>query len=356
MKPTLVALLMLTALAAGCFDGEKVVESTISFHFGGRHADITATVESDLMKRPTKDAYEAAGIEHSDFYNLHDQLDDWSRQSGKSYDAEGFNSAFGSGFFLTTVDGVTAGGSDAYWALEVNDIAVSKGMSDIRLHAGDHVDWLYTVIESDGGASELGLQVDAIDPSPEATARLSGSVGVPAKVSVEARRDGERIFAQSIDADGLWTLDVQGIPFGRSLVVVTADDGATTQRADLMLVRLAPATVAAEFTSAVPQRPAVNDTIWVDVDAFLSAPQYVGQPIEHPPFANVHDVMETWNATRPIAFSFHPSFGAGVESIDGHGALSDWCYDVNGDSAPLGITGMEFHPGDVIEWHGCALV
>ena len=190
----------------------------------------------------------------------------------------------------------------------------------------------------------IGVTVDTPAPTQTETATVTGSVNHDALVSIDG--------GPSIDVPaGRWSLTTQVLDFGRTPSVVRVSDGVHSVSSNVTFVRLAPATLSAEFTSAVPPRAPIEDTVWFDVDAFLSAPQYEAAGVAHPPHANVHDALVAWG--RDIVYSGPGSFGFGVESIEGHGALSDWCYDVNGESAPLGITDMEFTPGDAIAWHGC---
>lgn len=192
--------------------------------------------------------------------------------------------------------------------------------------------------------SSLGLVVSPLQQTRNESVTLTGSVDGSARVSAGG---------QSVDAEGPWAL-VIALDFGQTALRVIADDGRETAVQDVTAVRLAPATLTAEFASAVPPRAALNDTIWLDIDAFLSGPDYVGRNLPHPPHANVHDVLMAWIISgRTVDFSYSENYGFGLESIEGHGALSEWCYDVNGSSAELGITGQEFRPGDAIAWHSC---
>lgn len=209
--------------------------------------------------------------------------------------------------------------------------------------------WLAGCSAGDGPRADDSALVLAI-PAPDATRNetitVSGTVDRVATVSV-----GD----QSIEASGGWSLEIP-LEYGQTTVRVFADNGLATATQDVLLVRLAPARITAEFTSAIPPRPSLDDELWLDIDAALSGPSYAGRNIPHPPHANVHDVLVAWEQSgRAIEYSYSESFGFGLESIEGHGALSEWCYDVNGSEAPLGITGQEFRPGDVIAWHSCVV-
>lgn len=203
-----------------------------------------------------------------------------------------------------------------------------------------------TTSTSPSGPTTLGLTVDAPAPTQQDMLMLTGTLDRAARLSVTG--------AKPIDAQaGQWTVQVP-LEFGRTPVTVLADDGTSTARQELLLVRLAEATVRAEFASAIPPRDPLDVQLWIDIDEQASAPQYDGKGIPHPPHANVHDVMTVLDREgHAVEFSYHESFAFGVESIEGQGAFSDWCYRVNGEIADLGITGQQFEPGDEIEWFPC---
>jgi hypothetical protein len=337
-------LLAITCLAfAGCADGSATTH--LEIRFAGQAADVDADVGSDLSSRPTADAYSQAGIAHVDGYTAHDQLQDWKDSGGLDFSAQSFNGSFGAGFFLTSIGGVAADGSSAYWSLAINGKASDVGMSDAVLGDGDTVTWTYTAVGASAPADPdpIGVTVDPAAPTQAETTTITGSVNKDALVSIDG--------GPSADVKaGRWQLTTQVLDFGRTATVVRVDDGVHSVAVNVTLIRLAPATISAEF-AAVPPRASIEDTVWFDVDAFLSAPQYEAAGIEHPPHANIHDAMVAWG--REVEYSGPGTFGFGVESIEGQGYFGDWCYDVNGESAPLGITDMEFKPGDVIAWHGC---
>lgn len=346
-SPLLVALLVSTALAiAGCTGNET---TRLSIDFDGQAAAVSATVAFDGTRHAAH-LYRAAGIPERDFVTVHDQLEAWSQTSGIPYEATSFNASFGTGFFLNAIAGITADGATAFWSLHVNGAESNLGMSDVQLRAGDRVAWKYTRLEADAGNADagtgsLGLAVEPPQPTRDTTIALNGTLAKAATLSVGAHR-------LAADA-GPWTLDVP-LDYGQTPVRIVADDGTTTEQRNLILVRLAPATVSAEFASAVPPRANIQDEVWLDIDAHLSAPDYEGRNQPHPPHANIHDVLVAWaQAGRTLELSYHETFAFGVESIEGHGALSDWCYTLNGQTAELGITGQAFTPGDVIAWSGC---
>ena len=197
----------------------------------------------------------------------------------------------------------------------------------------------------------LGVTVDPPAPTQSETATLTGSVNQAARVSIDG--------GPGIDVEaGRWTLVSQPLDFGRTAAVVRVEDGVHSVTADVLLVRLAPVTVEVTYTMAVPAHAPSEHTLWMDLDAFASAPLYDGKARPHPGFANVHDAMATWSAQTgtPVEYSYHESFDFGVNKIDGVGQPLDasappyWGYKVNGDTADLGITLQPVTPGDVVSW------
>lgn len=335
----LLALLLTVTALAGCSDdGEAATRIVIDFP--APHADVDDQV-------PLAASQEAAGADLA--VNARHQLLAWSLATGTDVDIREFSF----GHCLDAIDHVppTPGcdpGAAGYWALSLNGEASQVGMDEVVLDAGDVVTWTYTPLE--GSASSADAPVLAVEvpaPTQNESMLLEGTVDRAARISAGPL---------SVDANGPWSIAVP-LEFGQNPVLVIADDGKQTTKQEVVLVRLAPATMTADFTSAVPPRPSLNDTIWLDVDAFLSAPAYAGKTLAHPPHANVHDALVAWvQAGRAVEFSYNANYGFGLESIEGHGALSEWCYDVNGESASLGITGQEFRPGDTIAWHSCIVV
>jgi hypothetical protein len=197
----------------------------------------------------------------------------------------------------------------------------------------------------------LGVTVDPPAPTQAETATLTGSVNQAARVSIDGG-PGTDVEA------GRWTLVSQPLDFGRTPAVVRVEDGVHSVTADVVLVRLAPMTVQVTYTMAVPAHPPSEHTLWMDLDAFSSAPLYEGKARPHPGFANVHDAMATWSAQTgtPVEYSYHESFDFGVNKIDGVGQPLDasappyWGYEVNGETADLGITLQPLAPGDVVSW------
>jgi hypothetical protein len=190
----------------------------------------------------------------------------------------------------------------------------------------------------------IGVTVDPPAPTQTETTTVTGSVNHDALVSIDG---GPSIEAKQ----GRWSLTTQPLDYGQTATKVRVEDGVHSVVVNVTFVRLASTRLSAQFP-VVPPHAAIADEVWFDIDAYLSKPQYEAAGIEHPPHPNVHDALVAWG--RDIVFSGPGTFGFGVESIEGQGYFSDWCYDVNGKSAPLGITDMEFKPGDVIAWHGCA--
>ena len=140
------ALLLLTMAAlAGCAETDLAV-THVAVAFAGQAEDVTDEVRADLSSRPTADRYAQDGIPHPDGFTAHDQLEAWSRASGTPYEASSFNSSFGAGYFLTSIAGVTADGTTAYWALSINGQASDVGMSEAILAEGDSVTWTYTPV------------------------------------------------------------------------------------------------------------------------------------------------------------------------------------------------------------------
>ena len=186
---------------------------------------------------------------------------------------------------------------------------------------------------------------------------MTGSVNQAARVSIDG--------GPAIDVEaGRWTLESGPLDFGRTAAVVRVQDDVHDVPVDVTFVRLAPVTVEVLYTMAVPPHSASEHSIWVDVDAFASAPQYADKPRPHPGHANVHDALVTWSTQTGIAieYSYDPSFDFGVVRIDGVGqplsseAPPYWCYKLNGETPDLGITLQPLTPGDVVTWEyaGCA--
>lgn len=197
----------------------------------------------------------------------------------------------------------------------------------------------------------IGVTVDPPAPTQAETATVTGSVNQAARVSIDG---GPSIEVEA----GRWSLVSQPLDFGRTLAVVRVEDGVHSATADVLFVRLAPVTIQVLYTMAVPAHEPSEHVIWMDVDAFASAPQYEGKARPHPGFANVHDAMATWTIQtgKQVEYSYHESFDFGVNKIDGVGQPLDasappyWGYEVNGETADLGITLQPVAPNDVVSW------
>jgi hypothetical protein len=345
-----VAFLVLVAClaAAGCAD-TGTATTTLQVRFDGMAADLDAAVDSDLTSRPTAQQSAADGIPHPDGYTAHDQLEDWSRARGQSYTAQSFNGSFGAGYFLTSLAGVTADGATAYWALSINGQASDVGMSEALLRDGDTVTWTYTKTEPVLDPAPIGFTVDTPPPTQNETTTITGSVNHAARISIDG--------GPALDVPaGRWSLTSPSLAHGRTPATVRAEDGVHSVAVDVVFVRLAPVTIEVLYT--IPSHPSSTHTIWMDVDAFASAPQYEGKARPHPGFANVHDAMATWTIQTgtPVDYSYHVNFDFGVVKIDGVGQPLDasappyWGYKVNGQTASLGITLQPVAPGDIVTW------
>jgi hypothetical protein len=166
-------LLAAAAVLAGCVEGDDSGSSLdatfLEVRFGGHHpqGDVEATIEASLSSRPTADQYRRDGIPHPDGFTAHDQLEAWRLEYGRTYAATSFNGSFGAGYFLTAIDGVTADGTTAYWALAINGQASDVGMSEAVLAEGDSVTWIYTPV------GELETLDSAAGPAEPAKATLA---------------------------------------------------------------------------------------------------------------------------------------------------------------------------------------
>lgn len=339
LRAPLLAAIVPAMILAGCTSQDPAMTRLV-IDFPAGHSDVDALVPLAVAA------------------NAHEQLLAWSRASGIPVAIQAFS--FGS--CLDSIDGLPevpgcSMEASAYWALHLDGEVAEVGMDDAQLVAGQVVMWTLVPLSpvrdpgsqvDTGSQSGLRLVVDPLIPTKNETVRLAGTVSQDAIVSAGS---------QSVEvAAGSWFFDL-AIDHGQTPLTVTADDGRSVQQTQVVAIRLAKATLSAEFTSAVPPRNSIEDEVWIDIDSLLSAASYEERGIQHPSYANVHDVLVAWTQMgRAIEFSYHESYGFGVESIEGHGALSDWCYDVNGSSADLGITGQEFKPNDSISWHGCVVV
>jgi hypothetical protein len=357
MPRTLLAacLVLLSAVAlAGCTAGTATTH--VEVHFAGKADDLSADVSSDLASRPTAARYTADRIPHADGYTAHDQLEDWKAKGGPAYEATAFNSAFGAGYFLTSIAGVAADGTSAYWSLSVNGLPSDVGMSEAVLHEGDVVAWTYTEASDNAttNATDL-LRVDPVQPTQTGSATLSGTVARDATVSV---RNGPSTQASK----GAWSLSVPLAAFGQTRVTLVADDGKATQAVDLVLVRLASATFETKYT-AYPAHDDGSELVWYDPSTHASLAMYDGKAAPRTDQFSVHDLMVDWTAQtgKAIEYGYSESFGFSVSKIDGVGQPVDaslppyWCYKVNGQTADYGISLQPLMPGDVVTWEyaGC---
>ena len=157
---------------------------------------------------------------------------------------------------------------------------------------------------------------------------------------------------------GRWTITTQKLDYGQTPTKVRVEDGVHSVVVNVTLVRLASVTIDVVYTASVPPRASSSDTLWMDVDAFPSAPAYAGKPRPHPDFADVHDAMVWWETVtgNTVTYSYDEAFDFGVDKINGAGNALDageppyWGYKVNGSTADKGITLMPIAPGDVITW------
>ncbi|MEK6985201.1 MAG: DUF4430 domain-containing protein [Candidatus Thermoplasmatota archaeon] len=214
-------------------------------------------------------------------------------------------------------------------------------------HGNDH--GAPTSVSPSAAPVPLLLTVAPLAATQNASITVSGTVNRAAQVS---------IGTQTVEVTAAWSLVVP-LEFGQTNLTVTADDGQATVQQSVLAIRLASATMEVIYTAAIPPHPSTTHTVWWDPDAFASKPMYDAAGAEHPAIANIHDVMVTWTAQTgiPIVYGGPGEFGFEPHKFDGVGqplsaaAPPYWLYDVNGETAPLGITSMEAHPGDVITWN-----
>jgi hypothetical protein len=347
MPVALVAALALATsmLLPGCTNG-AAASTRIIIDFPDPHADVDDAVPIAKI--------EGIGSE----VNAHNQLLAWAAATGTDVDV----SSFSFGHCVDAIDHLpeTPGcsmGATAYWALSFNGQEASSGMDEILLADGDVVTWTYTPLgNSSSSASGPKLTVDAPAPTQEAMLMLTGTLDRDARLSVTG--------AKAVDAEaGSWMVHVP-IDVGHTPLTITADDGSSSTQLQVVAVRLASATFQAKFTMAVPPHSAVDDLVWYDPAAMVSASLYNGTDVQHPPAATVHDLMVTWsNQTgKGIVYSYFAGLGFSPDKIDGVGqpltssAPPYWCYKLNGATSDFGISLQEVHPGDVVTWEyaGCA--
>jgi hypothetical protein len=208
------------------------------------------------------------------------------------------------------------------------------------------------------------LGVPATVETRSETASLNGTSTPLARITV--LKPGADVVTAvdrtDADASGHWSLQRKVEP-GHNRFRVIASNGSSTAVANLTVIRMVTATFQVDYKSS---KAAVNDVVWIDLDANASAPMYAGKDVQHPPHANVHDLMVTWSAQtgKDIVYSYYHGIGYFVNAIDGAGTpgtvgdttgVGPWCFEVNGKTADFGITSQPLAPGDVVLWTlGCA--
>jgi hypothetical protein len=346
-------LLVLPLLAlAGCA-GDDGATTHLEIRFGDGRPDASYTVRSDLGSRPTAAMYDRDGVPHPDAYTVHDQLEDWSRQTGKAYTATSYaDTGFGAGYFLTGLDGLDADEASAYWALTVDGQESQTGMSQATVADGGQVVWAFTRVDTSASADPdpIGVTIDPPAATRTQTAVLTGSVNHPATVSIDG---GPSIEAEA----GRWSLGSGPLAYGQNPARVRIEDGVHSVVRDVVFVRLSQATLEAVFTAS-PDHDTISSEVWYDPSHLASAAMYEGSDVERATTYTVHDLMVDWTAQTGtvVEYGGPGAFGFSVESIDGIGQPLDsslppyWCYTVNGESASLGISLQTVAPGDVVTW------
>ncbi|MFA5943016.1 MAG: DUF4430 domain-containing protein [Candidatus Thermoplasmatota archaeon] len=207
----------------------------------------------------------------------------------------------------------------------------------------------------------LILTLEQPTPTDADTITLRGTISKPAAISVIGSDGdgGDAIYVSgNTQANETWTVTLQGLRYGHTPVEVFADDGLSTALASATVVRMASVTIEVLYTAVVPPRASTTDTIWMDIDAFASAPAYEDKARPHPDFANVHDALVAWEAVtgNVVEYSYDDAFDFGVDKVNGAGNALDageppyWGYKVNGSTADFGISLMPLAPDDVITW------
>lgn len=348
---TAVALLVCLAALAGCAGPDGTL-TRMEVRFNGEATDFTADVRSHLDSRPAQAQYDRDGIPHPDAYTAHDQIEEWSQQSRKTYATTSYpDSGFGAGYFLTGIDGVSADGVSAYWSLSINGEPATVGMSEAVVRAGDTVTWTYTSASAAANDPDpIGVTVDPPPPTQGETTTVTGSVNHEARISIDG--------GPSIDAKpGRWNLSSPPLAYGQTQAKLRVDDGVHSLAFDVTFVRLAAATFEAVYTAS-PGHDATSDAVWYDPGVLSSASMYEGTEVERSPQFTVHDLMVAWTTQTgtPVEYGSSSAFGFSVDRIDGIGQPLDsslppyWCYTLNGNSAELGISLQTVQPGDVVTW------
>ncbi|HUR64658.1 MAG TPA: DUF4430 domain-containing protein [Candidatus Thermoplasmatota archaeon] len=351
MKPALAlpALLLAVTLLAGC--AKPGASSTLHVDFANQQPPVQSTVAFDPGAHPAAAQRAAHSAPTPAFYTAFDQLTQWSAAAGVPIEVS-YSGSFG--FFLAKVSGLPASSSDAFWSLSVNGTEAQVGMEQVRVVEGSRISWTLTPLGKPTPASSSPLTLDAPAKveTKEGVAFVNGTTAPGAKLTV---RGGPG--APTVQPGGAWSYRIEP-GYGRTNLTFTADDGTATKQAAVTVVRLASATFAATYTMAIPPHAASSDLVWYDPDELASKPMYAEKGATHPPKANVHDVMVTWTRQTGVVidYSYSRSFDFGVEHIDGKGNSLQageppwWCYTLNGQTAGLGISAQEVHPGDVIAW------
>jgi len=184
---------------------------------------------------------------------------------------------------------------------------------------------------------------------------IEGNVSEPALITIQ-QESMESRYSNSLQADAQWEFTIQLEP-GENNISVTADTGAAQATEAMQIVRMVNATIVLQF-NGYPDREDRTETVTYNPSEFASAPRYENVNTTHPDYPTIHDLLVTWErkASTDIEFSHSSSFGFGVSRIDGAGNPLDsgappwWCYSVNGEAAPFGISMMPVVAEDVVLW------
>jgi hypothetical protein len=157
-----------------------------------------------------------------------------------------------------------------------------------------------------------------------------------------------------------WTLQ---LPYGRRALNVTVEADGFTATDGRSLVRLAPTALTIDYCTFHPdhagQRTVNEYEYWIDVDSRPSTPLYDEVGAEHADAFTAHDQLYVFEqeTSTPVDVEYSESLsGFFVEYIDGAGnpASSDappyWLYEVNGESASMGMSLQALRPGDAVRW------
>ncbi|MCA1819461.1 MAG: hypothetical protein ABR562_06740 [Thermoplasmatota archaeon] len=366
MTPTaaLASAALAFALLAGCSTPSAPAAETTSITVA--FSDSAQTARLPFGPHAAQSHYDGTSATHPAFYSAFDQLAQWAG-AGHTLKLEPPTQY---GFCLDRIDdrpapGGCEGGAVGYWNLAVDGANATLGMDQVELRPGDSVVWTLVPLASASRAPDapspataagspapvLAVTVDPVPATRNTTVTVHGSLSHAAILSL----DLSGTALPSLHAAGAWSTIV-ALPLGRSNLTVTADDGRGTATATARLVREAKGTMQVDFRG-VPGHDAHDDAVWFDPDSFPAASYYEGQPVAHPAYADVHDLMAAWSAQTGVAviYKAHPTFGQQVLQIDGVGdptmnSAAFWCYKVDGTAAALGITEEEFHDGDVVSW------